>query len=69
VTAEQIHLVRELRGEVCQCGKKKRAGRTFCYFHYSVLPRSLQLALYKRLGEGYEAAYREALAFITGEAK
>jgi hypothetical protein len=69
MTAEQIRLVRELRGEVCQCGKKKRVRQTFCYADYKRLPQSLQSALYKRIGEGYEAAYRESLAFLTGEAK
>lgn len=33
VTAEQIEFVRELRGTVCQCERKKMKLRSFCAQH------------------------------------
>jgi hypothetical protein len=59
-----VPILRELRGEVCQCGGEKSKGQTFCRTCYERLPRALQLPLWKHLGDGYEQAYTAALQFL-----
>jgi hypothetical protein len=61
-------ILRELRGELCQCGESKEAGQTFCRACYAKLGRSLQVPLWRRIGAGYEQAYAAARAFLRGEA-
>lgn len=59
-----ICLVRELSGISCRCGKKKIAKQTFCYACYTKLPAHMRLALYRRIGEGYEDAYQSAVGML-----
>jgi hypothetical protein len=59
-----VPILRELRGVLCQCGGKKLRDQTFCRTCYGRLPRTLQLPLWKRLGDGYEQAYTAALEFL-----
>ncbi|MDY6904112.1 MAG: hypothetical protein SWH61_05435 [Thermodesulfobacteriota bacterium] len=55
----------ELKGEEClACGRPKRRGRSFCYSCYSSLPKHMQKALWQPLGNGYEAAFDEALKWL-----
>jgi len=58
--------IKELRSEQCQCGRPKKPGRSFCYWCYSSLPREMQRDLYQSIGDGYEAAYEEAVAWLNG---
>ena len=44
----------------CRCGALKRTKQPFCNTCYDKLPRQYQVALYKRLGEGFEEAYQRA---------
>lgn len=48
----------------CHCGETKRGNYSLCYGCYSKLPRDLRLRLYRRMGEGYEEAYDEAVKFL-----
>ena len=57
-------LLAEFRGELCQCGKPKTSGNSFCHACWRSLSRAMQIALYKRFGYGYEQAYAEALAHL-----
>ena len=57
-------LVAELRGLRCRCGAVKVPGQTFCRSCFRLLPRQLGNTLYKRMGEGYEAAYTAACAWL-----
>ena len=56
-----IDLIRSLRSQVCPvCGYFKKSGISMCHFDYKRLSKSRQLALYDRIGEGYEEAIAEA---------
>lgn len=57
-------LVQELLGSVCRCGSAKTPRQTFCGSCYRSLSYRLRRPLYKRIGEGYEAAYQEAADFL-----
>ncbi len=51
----------ELQSNECLCGYYKKPGRSFCYSCYKRLPRHMQVALYQRIGCGYEEALDEAV--------
>jgi hypothetical protein len=58
-------LVASLQSTTClACGKRKNRAQTFCYSDYRTLPAAMKTALYNRVGEGYEPAVKEALAFL-----
>lgn len=59
--------VKELRSEECQCSRPKKPNYSFCYHCYFQLPKDMRRDLYQKLGEGYEAAYDEAVTFLTSE--
>ena len=59
-------LAAELLGRVCQCGKIKGSGKSFCYGCWGKIPRSIQRKLYKSIGDGYEGAYADAKATVEG---
>ena len=48
----------------CACGKRKGHGKAFCYECFKGLGGGLAPALYKRVGEGFEQAYAEGLAWV-----
>jgi hypothetical protein len=60
-------LFKELMGTVCICGRRKRTKETFCGSCYRSLPRPMQLALYRRMGSGYEEAYAAAVRTLKGD--
>jgi hypothetical protein len=60
MTAEQVRLVRELRGDECRCGRAKKGGQTFCRSCYFKLEPCTRQALYMKMGAGYEQAYASA---------
>lgn len=69
MTAHQKHILHELAGIVCgACGNPKEPQKTFCKKCYYKLPPRMRSALYQRFGEGYEAAYDEASAFLVHRA-
>lgn len=59
----------ELRGVTCRCGAPKITMQTFCRRCYYSLPRQNQRALYQRVGEGYEAAYLQAIEFLVAKGR
>ena len=59
-----LQLIEELAGEVCRCGKRKAGKMTFCAGCYRRLPHPMQMALYRRVGQGYEEAYAAAVEFL-----
>ena len=56
---------KELRSNECFCGKTKKRGYSFCIGCYRDLPGELQGALYKRIDDGYEQAYEEAVTWLS----
>ena len=56
---------RELRSTKCQCGNAKGRGKSFCLVCFKSLPTRMQTALYKRLHNGYEEAYDDALSYLN----
>ena len=54
-----------LRSNECQCGKGKKPRYSLCWGCYHELPRELQIALYKPIGNGYEDAYDEAVIYLN----
>jgi len=61
---DPLDLVRELRGIKCRCGKRKTSGQTFCRGCYYSLSPEIRSMLYRRLGQGYEEAYSEAVRYL-----
>ena len=61
---DRLFYIKELRSEECFCGRWKQSGYSFCYGCYRELPRDMQAALYRRMGEGYELAYEEAVRWL-----
>jgi hypothetical protein len=61
---ETTHLIEELGGGRCRCGRVKRSGQTFCGGCYHALPLPARTALYRRVGEGYEEAYAAAVRIL-----
>jgi hypothetical protein len=56
-----MQLVESLRRTVCpMCGDVKKAFQTLCVGDYRELPHGRKMALYDRLGEGYEEAVAAA---------
>lgn len=57
------------KGKTCEiCGKDKRNIHAFCVGCYKLLPENLRYPLFKRPGEGFEEAYREAKEYLLMEA-
>lgn len=59
-------LVASLRSALCPaCGGDKAPRNSFCWPCYRQLSRPLKSALYSRIGEGYEEAFRAALRTLN----
>lgn len=62
MTEEEI--IESLGSQACpNCGGYKRPRMSFCGQCYRMLPYGLKQALYRRVGQGYEEAFREATEF------
>lgn len=48
-------------------GKKKVSQQSFCRGCYRKLPSDMRQALWRRFGEGYEAAFEMAKTYLTEE--
>ena len=57
-------IVRELSSSTCSCGHTKGRGKSFCYSCFRRLTPEMRSNLYRRSGDGYEEAYREAQTAI-----
>lgn len=53
-----------LMSNECACGKTKQPKKSFCYRCYKALPRDMQRDLYRRIGNGYEEAFEEAVKYL-----
>lgn len=53
-----------LMDTVCHCGRPKGSKMSFCVGCYAKLPRATQLALYRRVGFGYERAHEESMEIL-----
>lgn len=69
MTKDPMFYVSELRSDECQCGPNKKPGRSFCYGCYKALPKDIQKGLYRRIYDGYEQAYDEAVKFLSDESE
>ncbi len=56
--------IKELMSNECACHKRKRASHSFCYNCYRALPKEMKGPLWRKIGQGYEAAYEEAHAWL-----
>jgi len=57
--------VRILQSNECACDRGKQSGKAFCFRCFKALPGDMQRALYKRVGQGFEEAYEEAVKWLT----
>lgn len=56
--------IEALKSGRCACGKAKQTGMAFCYQCWLKLPQNIRQALYRKIGEGFEAAYGVARQFL-----
>jgi hypothetical protein len=53
--------LRALDARRCLCGREKRRQMAFCGLCFHLLPEEMQKALYRKVGQGFEAAYVRAV--------
>lgn len=61
---DRIWYIKEFKGNECTCGQTKRSRSSFCYACFKSLPRTYQMALYQKMGDGYEEAYEDAVEWL-----
>ena len=61
---ETLSQMDQLMSRICQCGGPKMKRHPFCIACYKLLPRVKRYALYAPLGDGYSAAYANAIAHL-----
>lgn len=49
----------------CYCGNVKRAFKPLCLDCFNRLPRGNRERLWRRFGQGFEAAYTDSLIFLA----
>lgn len=57
-------ILTDLGSTRCRCGSAKRPRRSVCRSCWALLTEAEQRALYRRFGNGYEAAYEAALTSL-----
>lgn len=57
--------IEQLKSNECQCGAFKKSMKSLCYGCYVSLPSWIQRDLYKRIRNGYEEAYEDAIEFLN----
>ena len=67
VERDRIWYIKEFKSNECVCGGTKRPGSSFCYTCFKALPSTYQHALYQKMGDGYEEAYEDAVAWLKAE--
>jgi hypothetical protein len=53
-----------LKRGACRCGAAKQYGMAFCFACWRHLPDNVRRALYQRIGQGFEVAYRVACEYL-----
>ena len=61
--------IEALKSGRCACGNSKQTGMAFCYRCWLQLPRNVRQALYRKIGEGFEAAYDVGCQFLQFKPK
>jgi hypothetical protein len=62
---DPVSILKDFLGTVCSgCGGTKITRMSHCRACYRALPKAMQDALWKRFGEGYEAAFTESTAWL-----
>jgi len=56
--------ITELKSAECQCGRPKKPHKSLCYGCYKALPKQMRRDLWQGIGDGYEAAYDAAVAWL-----
>ena len=65
ILESQIEYVESLGSFTCPfCKGSKKDGHTFCNSCYWKLPKVHQVAIYRRLGDGYEEAVDDAIEYL-----
>lgn len=54
-----------LSRRLCTCGHAKQTGMAFCFKCWGSVPTSMRKALYRPLGDGFEAAYSAARHYLA----
>jgi hypothetical protein len=60
-----MEIVQALKSTDCQCGREKKSRMSHCSRCYFRLAPEMRQQLYKKLGQGYEEAYRESLEILN----
>lgn len=68
MSGELARVYEILTSTVCQCGRPKAVYLALCPRCRERLPLEARLALFKRVGEGFAAAYDEACALLGRQA-
>ena len=58
--------VKALSSGHCTCGHAKQTGMAFCFKCWQLVPVNIRKALYRPLGDGFEAAYSAARSYLAG---
>lgn len=53
-----------LKSDGCVCGRYKRENLALCFKCYNRLPKDIQIGLWKKLGNGFEENYEQAVKYL-----
>lgn len=59
-----IDILADLISTRCRCGSPKKPRRSVCVDCWRILSEVEQRALYRKVGQGYEAAYEKAITVL-----
>lgn len=62
-----LGMVKERESDECRCGRRKKPGNAFCYWCTDELPFNMRRELEKPVGDGFEAAFEEAVNYFNGQ--
>ena len=62
---ERVDCIDALKSSQCRCLRPKQRGMAFCFKCWGQLPDQIRRSLYKRIGEGFEAAYSAACDYLN----
>ena len=62
---DKLECFQALKNGTCRCGAAKQTGMAFCFACWRHLPENIRRALYRRIGQGFEAAYRVACEYLA----
>jgi hypothetical protein len=62
---DALESVQTLKSGTCRCGAAKQTGMAFCFACWRHLPENVRRALYQKIGQGFETAYRVACEYLS----